>query len=206
MVDRFVEVNGTGGAEPDMAVRVAESGQNPATVKYRLGVRHRLGRQRAAVPVLVLPPLIDDPPLNGLLVGQPAAAYMQAHARYSSRKRSSPAISCRGSSASTDRNPPGQAVTRPAPPASRTDRGSRPASPRPADRAPSAVSVPALPSSPSFPCRPWLFASSCVRTASPSGRQFRTSSGGPRRPGGPAGGHPTPSRPSRWRSATGAKR
>ena len=54
-------------AEPDVAMRIDEAGQNPAAVKDGLSVIHRFGTQGA----------LDDPPLHRLFVGQSEAFDMQ---------------------------------------------------------------------------------------------------------------------------------
>ncbi len=63
-------------AQTDVAVRVDQAGHDPATVEHRLGAGDRFGAEHAA----------DDPPLDRLAIGQPAAADVQVS---SSRKRSS---------------------------------------------------------------------------------------------------------------------
>jgi hypothetical protein len=55
-------------AEPDVAVRVDQSGHDPASVEDRVRTIDRFGGQRA----------VDNPPLHRLLVGEPKATHMKS--------------------------------------------------------------------------------------------------------------------------------
>jgi hypothetical protein len=79
LFDRLIEFDGAVLPQADVAVRIDESRHDPAAVEHGLGIAHRLRAQRAAVRVLFARGLIDDPPLDGRLVGEPAAANVEGH-------------------------------------------------------------------------------------------------------------------------------
>ena len=143
------------GPEPDVAVRVDQAGEDPAAVEDGVGAGDRLGAEHA----------VDDPPFDGLPVGQPAAAHVQDAHRAS-------ATSCRGTSAWTGRSRPGRAAARRGPWAC-CDRSGKPAGmPRVRRRAGCA---PSAASGPRPPFLPFLFLplaglarrDSCGRTGMP---------------------------------------
>jgi iron complex transport system substrate-binding protein len=79
-------------AQPDVAVRVDQTGHDPTAIEDGLGPAHRFTAQDP----------VSDPPFDGLAIGQSAAADMQ-------RRSGHRASSYRETSAWTDRNRPGRA-------------------------------------------------------------------------------------------------
>ena len=178
-----------------MAVRVDQPGQRSSRRrKTRLGAGDRLGAD----------PAVDDPQIDGLVVGQGEPRKCRA-ARAGSR------LLLPGTSVWTGRSRPGRAAARPGLGHVRQVRGIRRARHAGAQRAAHLRRRRAalLPFLPFLPFAPWPLTArptSAPSRGCPCRRPSRTSSCGPRRSGRQLVDLATPSRRSRWRCAAAARR
>src|SRR5580698_4060178 len=67
--DRVVEFDAALRTQPDVAVRVDQSGQNPAAVEYRVRAADRFAAD----------PAVNDPQFDGFFVGQPDPSNVMRH-------------------------------------------------------------------------------------------------------------------------------